>query len=148
MIRKATVLLLLTLYSAVAIGVPLHYHYCGGELQHITLFAAKECESHDDTHVKVEDALVCCQDQEISHCNDGVSVPDCCDDETEILQLNERVAALVFLQDMYSDVIGVCEFNELPTVQLEEEPDYDLIRGLPVATVQTYLEHCSLIFYG
>jgi len=146
------VLVLLTLYSVVAIGVPLHYHYCEGELQHITLFAAKECESHEDAHHDVsdnaEEPTACCQGKSPTHCNEAVSIPDCCDDETELLQLDESVAALILLQSNYTDAIVACEFTELPSVSQKEE-----VRGDPVCVIRpkpvsTWLEHCSLIFYG
>jgi hypothetical protein len=148
MMRKISVLVLLTLYSAVAIGVPLHYHYCGGELQHITLFAPKECESHDVAHKKVEEPQACCQGKAISHCNDETSGPDCCEDQTELLQLDDRVAALVLLQGKYADAIVVCEFAELPSIQQKEAVNSDITYVQPPPLVQSYLEHCSLIFYG
>ena len=148
MMRKITVLVMLTLYSAVAIGVPLHYHYCGGELQHITLFTAKECASHDDSHQKAEDPQACCQGKTISHCSDAVSIPDCCDDQTEFLQFDESVTALVFLQGNYTDAIIACEFAELPSILQNEDAPGETVHVDRPKPVQPYLEHCSLIFYG
>ncbi len=148
MIRRITVLVLLALYSAVAIGVPLHYHYCEGELQHISIFAPKECESHDDTHEKIAEPLTCCQGNLPTHCGEAVTIPDCCDDETELLQLDETVTAIVFLQGHYTDAIVACEFAELPAVQQKEDAPGDLVQVLRPKPILPYLEHCSLIFYG
>lgn len=148
MMRKITVLVLLTLYSAVAVGVPLHYHYCEGELQHISFFAPKECESHEDTHEKAAEPLACCLGQISSHCNETASVPDCCDDETELLQFDETVTALVFIQGHYMDAIVACEFAELPAVHQKVDAPGDPVHVLRPKPILPYLEHCSLIFYG
>jgi|GEM_PF-2619113 len=148
MMRKLTVLIMLTLYSSVAIGVPLHYHYCAGELQHITLFAPSECTSHDDTHKKVEEPVTCCEVKTVSNCNEADSLPDCCDDQTELLQLDESVTALIFLQNKYTDAVVACEFVELPSVLQKEDAQADPIHVLRSNPVLPYLEHCSLIFYG
>jgi len=148
MMRKISVLVLLTLYSTVAIGVPLHYHYCGGELQHISLFTTKECASHDDVHSNTEELRTCCEGKTVSHCQDGISIPDCCDDKTELLQIDESVTALVLLQSDYVDAVIACEFAELPKIIQKEDATGVAIHVLQPKPVLPYLEHCSLIFYG
>ena len=46
--KQLFVLSLVMIYSISAVGVPLHYHYCKGDLEHITLLVQKECSDHNE----------------------------------------------------------------------------------------------------
>ena len=131
------VLVLLTLYSGAAIGVPLHSHYCGGELQHVTLFTQMECDDHEDMHAHVEKPQSCCTKGLTTQCEASNDNHDgCCDDQSEFLQLDENAAVFVIVNGDILNAIAV-EFVELPSISLKEELNDNLIYNLrhkPIST--------------
>ena len=149
MMRKLSVLVLLTVYSATAIGVPLHYHYCEGELQHVTFIFRKGCDSHDeDAHVE-ESPFACCLGKEVSHCEESAaSESDCCDNESDLLQIgDEFVAVTNTLADDYTALMPVVE-----VVEMAGEYVQSLLanpaNGPPLPAQKKYLTNCSFVFYG
>lgn len=143
MVRKFVVSVLVLLYSASAIGLPLHFHYCGGELKHVTLFVKMSCHEPEQE----QDPHACCKNK-AAQCHAGLTMNSCCDDATEWIQDNvpavqARALDLVLYPISYAVAIPV-----LNSLHSEMEPgvysdDADPPPGLPF-----YLLACALIYYG
>lgn len=143
--RQTIVAFLLSMYGLAAVGMPVHYHTCNGDLKHISLFGDKEvCTGHTEaTHSRP----ACCADGFMAdHCSTPEVDQACCQVKSEW----HKVDTPVILNDS-GDV--------LPT--LADCPGFD--RHVPPADVQPvhsetpflsspvpdrYLMHCALIFYG
>jgi hypothetical protein len=144
MLKRALISVLVLLYSLTAIGMPLHFHYCKGELQHITLILRMDC--HEQEPVEGQS---CCKPT-TAHCPESLAVNACCSDATQWL---------------HEEVPAICSANILP----EEGPDgYAVAHILTIAghtpsggsdmiprepqspgpDIPLYVAHCALIFYG
>ncbi len=148
MLRKMLVLAMLTVYSASAVGVPLHYHYCKGELQHITLFTQKECDSHEKHEEEAEKSpFACCLSASADHCG-MVDDPDCCDDESDLIQLDDEMAAAIMPFNVDNEFCAAT-FNPLEETSVchHTEAGFDA-HAPPVPAISLYLAHCSFVFYG
>jgi hypothetical protein len=143
MLRKSAVSLLLFLYSLSAIGMPMHFHYCKGELKHVTLFVQKGC--HPEPAPTSDHA--CCKSLN-SHCDLGDVRDNCCDNSTEWLQDNApTVCAKAFvLQDTPDKELVILSFCDTETIYSDQiaRDDTETIHG---SDPPLYLLHCSLIYY-
>lgn len=145
MARKALVLVIVALYSLSVVGMPLHYHYCKGQLKHVTVFVKLECHGEGTT----QDAHTCCGVQK-AHCSTGHSANQCCDDATEWLQEDiPGVSAKNVTQDpdQVSDAVTGLVLPAAPTV-LGQHLTIKADTGPPLSPIPLFLSHCSLIFYG
>ena len=149
MMRKLSVLVLLTVYSATAIGVPLHYHYCEGELQHVSILFKKACASHEEDEHTDEVPTACCTSKDVSHCEESKGVNnDCCDNESDLVQIgDEFVGYTNVLPDDISELIWSASETEVLSTYLEELVSHPT-HGPPGVEVKKYLAHCSFVFYG
>jgi len=144
MVRKSIVSALLLLYSLTAIGVPLHLHYCRGELKHVTLFVKAGCHEMPKEQV----ARACCKEKQ-PHCAIGQAHNQCCSDDTQWLQEDLPVIVAEYIQltiDLDDLNPGVHEIlSEESMHRMDPIPE---IQYPPGADIPLYLVHCSLIFYG
>jgi hypothetical protein len=124
-------------------GVPLHFHYCRGELKHVTFLVKMYCHMPENA-----DAPTGCCKKKTQQCAVGVVLQDCCDDATQWLQENlpavciksnvsdlqgcdpAFVTGMSFGQLTVDNAIAVSTFEAIP-------PDTPL-----------YLLQCALIYYG
>jgi hypothetical protein len=144
MLRKSLVSTLILLYSASAIGLPLHFHYCRGELKHITLLVKMEC--HAQEHDTMDHA--CCRAQK-SQCDLGIKTQNCCDDATQWIQ-EDLPALCVEGHDLEFPVIANAAVTS--SVELFQH----LYSGVSIFSVKEnpgtgppiYQIQCSLIYYG
>jgi len=147
MLRQLLVLVILTIYSASAIGVPLHYHYCQGELQHVSVFTQVECDSHEKHQKEVEKAPeACCISTQSAHC--GIDDPECCDDESDLIQLDDEAAAILL---PFSLDVEMCSTSAqvvpIPAITSKALLGYNA-NAPPNAGPKIYLTNCSFVFYG
>lgn len=144
--------MLLTLYSAAVMGVPLHYHYCGGELQHITLFVQKECDSHgEEEHEKHEESpFSCCLGKEVSHCGttSDTSEGDCCDNEADFMQYDHDVSVQSDPLSFDTHATAAAASADLLNLAASAGVLQNLANGPPLIQAKIYLAICSLVFYG
>jgi hypothetical protein len=148
MIRKTLVMIMLSLYGASAIGVPLHFHYCKGELQHVTIFTQKECDAHEQHNSEAaRSPMGCCMGVGSDHCSLAEN-PDCCNDELDLIQLDDEAAAVLL---PFSLDVEVCA----PAATVEVQPSVlrNIAKGYhanapPAAGPKIYLANCSFVFYG
>lgn len=145
--KRLLVIGLVMVYSISAVGVPLHYHYCKGDLEHVTLLVQKECSDHDEEPKRLVDSpFACCLKGKMS-CESSTEKGDCCDDQAEFLQLDEdAIQVFVDLTELTQFVtsaeavdIAVSDREMLVEPCANGPPDY----GPPV-----YLLNCSFMFYG
>lgn len=143
MIRRSLVTALTLLYSLTAIGMPLHFHYCRGELKHVSVLVKMECHVPDQTMV----GQTCCKSVK-PHCEAKHSLNNCCDDATQWIQ--DDVPALCAKGFEFDDVDALYAVNVVAGHTVQPQA----VQGLPqVETVSDhspplYLLQCSFIFYG
>lgn len=142
MYRKSLVVALVLLYSASAIGVPMHFHYCQGELKHVSFLVKMEC----DEPGTVSTDHACCQTAK-SHCATSQTLNSCCDDATQWLQ--DDLPAICAKSDL--DLNGDLFITALSS----DFPDPYAVSVSVVSDASTrliprplYLMQCALIFYG
>jgi len=143
-LRKIVVGLLILLYSASAIGLPLHFHYCKGVLKHVTLFVKMTCHELELERT----AHACCKSH--TQCSAGPTMNTCCDDATEWIQ--DSIPAILardveFDLTLLVNAVAPSSAKSLNTVITQEVfgpgPDAGPPPGPPI-----YLLTCSLIYYG
>ena len=79
--KRALAIIMLCFYSLAVMGMPLHYHYCKGDLVHVSLITQRTCDTHE---VEVASPFACCMSSSADHCSqDQSSASDCCDNESE-----------------------------------------------------------------
>ena len=142
------VMVLLSLYSLAAIGVPTHAHYCKGELQHITLYLTKECDTHEHDEAPVVEKTSCCTGTAATHCEADIDKQtDCCDDESDLIQF--EVDAVMLAGAFTPALIGQEAFDPSAIGIGSFESDCQIPRANAPPEVQThlYLALCSLVFY-
>ena len=145
--RIFTSLFVVFVYSLSVIGMPLHYHYCKGELQHVTAFTQKECESHES---KKQSPFACCLKSGEKHCDMALDAeePDCCSDQSKWVQLDE-LAVAEFVKVQLHNYLGLLNIYHSYTFLREAGASgVPVERGPPVPAVARYIYHCSLVFYG
>jgi hypothetical protein len=144
MFRKSAVVILILLYSASAIGVPLHFHYCRGELKHITFFVKMEC------HEPGADQAVhaCCQGMKAETCS-GHTLNNCCDDATQWIQDNLPAICAKNTEDQTNiaqvAVIRLDQTFESKAVYTAGKPSEDVKNNIGIPL---YVLQCALIYYG
>ncbi len=135
------------IYSVSAVGVPLHYHYCKGDLEHITLLIQKECSDHEEEQQRLADSpFACCLKDKMS-CEASTEKGDCCDDQTEFLQMDEDAVQAL------GDVKDLVQFYALPRNVEVSGSDQEMTvepraHSPPDTGPPLYLLNCSLVFYG
>lgn len=122
---------MMALYSLFAVGVNLHMHFCGGELEHVSFYT---------------EVVDCC----------GSSPMDCCAVETGCCSTKEFRIAIedehqAFSSPAVDDIIAVWESTDNASseslVQRTEEIRNDLVRGSPPSD-PIYLKFSRLTYYG
>jgi hypothetical protein len=122
--------------------VPLHLHFCEGELQHITVLIRMEgCASETG-----KDEPGCCKNKR-RPCNNELSRNSCCDDATQWLQ--DDLAAICLTNVHGDEVVSTLSAvsPESVVVPLHDSPSVypDLLTssGPPL-----YIFQCALVYYG
>lgn len=103
------------------VGVPLHKHYCEGELASFNFFLEAE-SCHEAKSVEAD--MTCCSSQDACHtsaADTDCSTGDCCDDEMELL----KVDLVVLLNNNTS------QQNPDLDYQVKFKPEYRLEIVLP-----------------
>jgi hypothetical protein len=134
----SSVMIALILVSQV--GVPLHYHFCKGALESVSLFFKKEC----DDHAVMADVPPCCRKFIKPHCENEKK--DCCRDQVKVLSqdLRSTVPAIPVLTEVMSISLPV-----LAEVIADSNPSSPILAhqigtdsGPPV-----YVRYHALLFY-
>lgn len=144
MLRKVTVMLFVLLYSMSAVGMPLHYHYCKGQLQHVTLLTKRTC---DDTHAKAVSPFACCLglDKMVCEADEG----DCCDDESQWLSNDEdqlQASLTKSIADLDLQIVSPEAGWDL--IGSSAETEVEPTANAPPPGGAKYLLYCSFVFYG
>lgn len=143
MLRKSLVAALILLYSATAIGVPLHFHYCRGELKHVSFLLKMEC--HVPETGTAEHA--CCKTTK-PQCGNGQTLNSCCDDATQWIQDDLPAICAKSDLDQLSGLTAMIPAS-VPTIEyalhhILPSTDHDFQQVHP----PLYLLQCAFIFYG
>lgn len=75
------------------VGLPLHFHYCKGMLESVSLIFKKACDDHQE---QIADLPTCCQKLETRHCSEAND--KCCHDKVKVLTQNITSIAPQLLQ--------------------------------------------------
>ena len=92
MVRPVFSYVLICLILTAQVGLPMHYHYCKGALESVSIFFKNACKEE----IAIADAPGCCTKQERSHCkkeNNG-----CCNDQVKVLSQDITSVAPVMVQ--------------------------------------------------
>ena len=125
------------------VGLPLHFHYCKGMLESVSLFFKQACDDHSE---QIADLPACCQKLESRHCKEADD--DCCHDQVKVLTQDITSIAPHLLQwesipvDFISPVVPsstVAVKVSLPSAPVAPGSD----SGPPI-----YILHQALIFYA
>ena len=112
MVRPLFSYVLISLILTAQVGLPMHYHYCKGALESVSIFFKNACKEE----IAVADAPGCCTKQERSHCkkeNNG-----CCNDQVKVVNQDITSVApnIVQLADIEIDLIST-ENHVLPNTE-------------------------------
>ena len=144
MLRRLLVSVLTLLYSAATIGMPLHFHYCRGELKHVSVLLKLDCHDTEQS----EAGHACCKTPK-PHCESKRALNTCCDDSTQWVQ-DEMLALNVKSSESETSEIpevlscGVSAWSE----QAGQNASLRASMDEYVQPPPLYLLQCSLIFYG
>jgi hypothetical protein len=142
MIRRSLVSALILLYSLATIGMPLHFHYCRGELKHVTLLVKLEC------HVPQQAIAghACCK-AAMPTCESKHRLNNCCDDSTQWIQ--DEIPALcpkhADFEDVSAPTITYPKYDDTERLLNISTPSVDYRSARPQSL---YLLQCAFIFYG
>ena len=134
--------MLTTLILLSQVGLPMHFHYCKGMLESVSLLFNPGCDDHQE----VSDLPACCAKSTAdNHCSKEKD--NCCDDEVLVLSQDIQSLTPHFLK--WLDVPFLHTVTASP-VQLTQQPIgtdiYDQFiadNGPPL-----YLLHKAFIFYA
>ena len=139
MVRPLFSYVLISLILTAQVGLPMHYHYCKGALESVSILFRNACEEE----VAALNAKTCCQKTAKSHCtseNNG-----CCKDQVKVL--NQDITSVapnpVQLDDIEIDFI-TSESHALPNAEDAVFLKAFDIRG-PNAKPPFYILHRSFL---
>ena len=125
------------------VGLPLHFHYCKGMLESVSLIFKKACDDHQE---QIADLPSCCQKLETRHCTEADD--KCCHDQVKVLtqDITSIAPQLLQLESIPVDFIPpvapsatVAVKVNLPSAPVTPGSD----SGPPI-----YILHQALIFYA
>ncbi len=132
---------LILLYGGSTAGIPVHFHYCKGELKHVKILFKTGC--HDKSDDPEPDAGCCISTKA---CQDPGTNATCCSDATEWNHENEDAVPppatdlVPALQDVrWSGAIAPAGSG----LQVAHAPGEGSANSPPI-----YILSCALIFYG
>lgn len=141
MFRPILSYVLTALILVAQMGLPLHFHYCKGLLESVTLLIKPGC----DDHVEVSDLPACCKKQEVSHCN--TSKDDCCNDE--VLVLTQDLTSLTPHLLKWTDISFVPTSAPYAALQSAQPNRIDQVEIIEKDTgPPRYIRYGALIYYG
>jgi hypothetical protein len=142
MIRPFVAYVLASFVLLSQVGLPVHFHYCKGMLESVSVFIQKGCDDHEE---KV-DLSTCCQKSAASHCSGENDT--CCDYQVKILTQN-----ITSLTPHFTKWLEVAVDIQAPLITGFNAPKEDTISssllfvgsgtGPPI-----YILHHSLIYYA
>ncbi|MEO5905332.1 MAG: hypothetical protein ABIQ11_01305 [Saprospiraceae bacterium] len=122
-------------------GLPLHWHYCKGIMESVSILLTAECDEHEEGVVQD----TCCKDLSAGSCTSQNT--DCCDDEVTVL-----------LQEFDSLLPHFDNWDQAPTLAITGNAkviftDYEMASNLPEGQngdsgPPIYILFRSLIFYA
>ena len=143
MARQLFVSVLLGLYCLSAIGVPLHLHYCRGELQNISLFVRSGCAEMPEAQ-----AHKCCNELP-AQCATEHAKNHCCDNDTRWLKEDVPVVCTELSIPGSKVVAAPLATSEVTLPQGDAYVSYATAHRYPPGNAPpSYLLHCALIFYS
>lgn len=125
------------------VGLPLHFHYCKGMLESVSLFFKKACDDHQE---QIADLPACCQKIQAKHCSEEDN--NCCDDQVKVLTQDITSIAPQLLQ--WESIPFVCTPAVVPTatVLVKVNSPSALVTPGSGSGPPIYILHQALIFYA
>jgi hypothetical protein len=125
------------------VGLPLHFHYCKGMLESVSLIFKQACDDHQE---KIADLPSCCKKLSTKHCTEADD--KCCHDQVKVLTQDITSIAPQLLQWESIAVDFVSPLAPSATVAVKVN-----LPSAPVATGSDsgppiYILHRALIFYA
>ena len=125
------------------VGLPLHFHYCKGMLESVSLFFKKACDDHQE---QIADLPACCQKIQAKHCTEEDN--NCCDDQVKVLTQDITSIAPQFLQ--WESIAFVFTPTVAPKVTVPLKANLHFAQVTPESDSgpPIYILHQALIFYA
>lgn len=125
------------------IGLPLHFHYCKGMLESVSLIFKQACDDHQE---QIADLPSCCQKLEARHCAEAND--KCCHDQVKVLtqEITSIAPQLLQWESIQVDFTPLVAPSAAVAVKMN-------LSSAPVAPGSDsgppiYILHQALIFYA
>jgi len=125
------------------VGLPLHFHYCKGMLESVSLFFKKACDDHQE---QIADLPACCQKIQARHCSDEDN--KCCDDQVKVLTQDITSIAPQLLQWESLAFVFTSAVAPLAIVPVITNSHFALVTPESDSGPPIYILHQALIFYA
>ena len=142
MIRPIVAYVLASVVLLSQIGLPLHFHYCKGILESVSVLFQERCDDHEE----ISNLPACCQKSAASHCSKEND--NCCHDQVKILTQD-----ITSLTPHFAKWLDLEVEVQLPLITGFIAPKEDIkSSSLPFAGIGTgppiYILYHSLIYYA
>jgi hypothetical protein len=143
MFRPAVSYALTFLILLSQVGLPLHFHYCKGMLESVSLIFKKACDDHEEPQANLP---ACCQKMESRHCAE--TDDKCCHDQVKVLTQDITSIAPQLLQWDAITVDFVPPVVPAATVVLKVNSPTGPVSPGSDSGPPIYILHQALIFYA
>lgn len=142
MVRNVLTYALTSLILLSQVGLPLHFHYCKGMLESVSILFNDGCDDHGEVALLPS----CCQKSVSGHCDKDND--NCCDDQIRIL--SQDLASLTPHFFKWTDIPFEAPTYTAPeTIAPQQEQQFS---SLPVASADhgppRYILHHALVLYA
>lgn len=145
MIRILSSYMLTAVILLSQMGLPLHFHYCKGMLESVSLFISAGCDNHEEEKQIVE-IKSCCKKAEAPTCEK--TTDGCCDNEMKVLtQVITSISPQIMKWvDIYTTLDVYLTQNDIDSNVVSFFPTF--FREMADNGPPIYLRYHSLIFYA
>lgn len=125
------------------VGLPLHFHYCKGMLESVSLIFKKACDDHQE---QIADLPACCQKMEVRHCTEADD--KCCHDQVKVLTQDITSIAPQILQWESIPFVFIPSVAPPATVTIKVNTPSVLVTPGSDSGPPIYILHKAFIFYA
>lgn len=125
------------------VGLPLHFHYCKGMLESVSLFFKQACDDHQE---QIADLPACCQKIEAKHCTEEDN--NCCDDQVKVLTQDITSIAPQVLQWESIAFVFTPLAGQTAKVPVKADSHFAPVTPESDSGPPIYILHQALIFYA
>lgn len=142
MLRHIFSYVLTSLILLSQVGVPMHYHYCKGSLESVSILFSDNCDDELAT-AKMPD---CCKKVYQKHCKKEAN--GCCDDKVKVLTQDLTSTVPVFHVLTAGDIVHYDSVNKTPITENIPVSPFSFQNTLSDSGPPIYIRFHSLIYYA